>query len=444
MYKKVWMLASVIVCLGLSACQSDQMPSQTTTQSEGEIQNVPRTEEIALPRSYDARLDGRAPKSGDQGSLGTCWAFASLKALESSLLPEYPMEFSVDHMTMHNSFELGQDAGGEYTMSMAYLLAWQGPVREEDDPYGDDISPDGLRPCLHVQEIRILPEKDYEAIKRAVYTMGGVQSSLYTEIRNDGEETPYYQRDKNAYCYPEKQKPNHDSVIIGWDDDYPKENFGGEASEDGAFLCLNSWGEDFGDQGYFYVSYSDANIGVNNISYTGISFPKEGETIYQSDLCGWLGQVGYGEETAWFANAYTAKGIERLSGAGFYATMAQSSYEVYVSRHLENNGKNGLNDRQKVVQGSLEEAGFYSVLPDREIVFDEGEKFAIIVKITTPNAEHPVAVEYDAGDGLARIDLTDGEGYLSYDGEQWERVEETLACNICLKVYTQKERSTER
>ena len=215
MYKKVWMLASVIVCLGLSACQSDQMPSQTTTQSEGEIQNVPRTEEIALPRSYDARLDGRAPKSGDQGSLGTCWAFASLKALESSLLPEYPMEFSVDHMTMHNSFELGQDAGGEYTMSMAYLLAWQGPVREEDDPYGDDISPDGLRPCLHVQEIRILPEKDYEAIKRAVYTMGGVQSSLYTEIRNDGEETPYYQRDKNAYCYPEKQKPNHDSVIIG-------------------------------------------------------------------------------------------------------------------------------------------------------------------------------------------------------------------------------------
>ena len=149
-------------------------------------------------------------------------------------------------------------------------------------------------------------------------------------------------------------------------------------------------------------------------------------------------------DLAWFANAYTAKGIERLSGAGFYATMAQSSYEVYVSRHLENNGKNGLNDRQKVVQGSLEEAGFYSVLPDREIVFDEGEKFAIIVKITTPNAEHPVAVEYDAGDGLARIDLTDGEGYLSYDGEQWERVEETLACNICLKVYTQKERSTER
>ena len=197
MYKKVWMLASVIVCLGLSACQSGQMPDQTTVESESE--NISQPEEINLPRAYDARLFGRAPKIGDQGSLGTCWAFASLKALESSLLPEHPMELSVDHMTMHNSFELGQDAGGEYTMSMAYLLAWQGPVSEADDPYGDGISPDGLRPCLHVQEIRILPEKDYEAIKRAVYTVGGVQSSLYTEIRNDGEETPYYQRDKNAY-----------------------------------------------------------------------------------------------------------------------------------------------------------------------------------------------------------------------------------------------------
>ena len=45
------------------------------------------TANIKLPSAYDYRKTGRAPQIGNQGSLGTCWAFASLTALESSLLP---------------------------------------------------------------------------------------------------------------------------------------------------------------------------------------------------------------------------------------------------------------------------------------------------------------------------------------------------------------------
>lgn len=41
-----------------------------------------------------------------------------------------------------------QNAGGEYTMSMAYLLAWQVPVLEEQDPYGDGYSPRRFKPLL--------------------------------------------------------------------------------------------------------------------------------------------------------------------------------------------------------------------------------------------------------------------------------------------------------
>lgn len=59
-----------------------------------------------------------------------------------------------------------------------------------------------------------------------------------------------------------------------------------------------------------------------------------------------------------------------------------------------------------------------------------------MIKITTPGAVHPAAIEYDAGDGKCRIDLTDGEGYLSPDGKQWERAEKTQECNLCLKAYT--------
>lgn len=420
---------------GKSAASSDgQSPCAEIIHRDQEAQSGGG--DVKLPSAYDYRKTGRAPQIGNQGSLGTCWAFASLKALESSLLPGKSLELSVDHMTLHNSFSMSQDAGGEYTMSMAYLLAWQGPVLESEDPYGDGYSPDGLKPCLHVQDIQILPAKDYEAIKQAVYRYGGVQSSLYTSMRNYQSESVYYNRTTNSYCYIGDEKPNHDSVIIGWDDNYSKDNFNMGLEGDGAFICTNSWGEDFGDQGYFYVSYYDTNIGVHNIVYTGVEPADNYDHNYQSDLCGWVGQIGYGRDSAWFANAYTAGKGENLEAAGFYATDQNTDYELYVARHLGEKADQTFGQRVKVAEGRLRYAGFYTIPLDQKIVLDDDEKFAIIVKITTPGTVHPVAIEYDAGDGMAEIDLSDGEGYLSFDGDKWEHVEETQKCNVCLKAYT--------
>ena len=199
-----------------------------------------------LPESYDYRKVGRGAKVRDQGSYGTCWSFASLTALETALRPKIAREFSADHMSLHNSFSLDQEDGGEYTMSMAYLLAWQGPVPESLDPYGDGVSPEGLEPEVHVQEIRILPSGDHEAIKKAVFFYGGGQSSLYTSITGSDSRSDYYKEETSSYCYRGEEVPNHDVVIVGWDDTYPRENFQEEPEGDGGFLCVSSWGGGFG------------------------------------------------------------------------------------------------------------------------------------------------------------------------------------------------------
>ncbi len=49
------------------------------------------------------------------------------------------MIFPEDHMSHDPNFLLDQKSGGDYIMSMAYLLSWRGPVLEEEDPYGDGI-----------------------------------------------------------------------------------------------------------------------------------------------------------------------------------------------------------------------------------------------------------------------------------------------------------------
>ena len=69
-------------------------------------------EAFRLPRQYDLREAMELPAIADQGSLGTCWAFASLTALETSMPPEIRERLSADHMTLHNSFGLGQNEIG--------------------------------------------------------------------------------------------------------------------------------------------------------------------------------------------------------------------------------------------------------------------------------------------------------------------------------------------
>ena len=96
-------------------------------------------------------------------------------------------------------------------MSMAYLAAWKGPVYEEDDPYGDGYSPDGLEPAFHVQEMQIIESKNFDGIKKAVFLYGGVQSSLYLSVNDaSGVGSSSYNSDTKSYCYIGTEKANHD------------------------------------------------------------------------------------------------------------------------------------------------------------------------------------------------------------------------------------------
>lgn len=396
-----------------------------------------KPDEKIYPYTYSYRKDGKISTVKNQGDMGTCWAFASLTALESTLLPKYKYDLSEDHMTFHNGYNLTQWDGGEYNMSMAYLASWRGPVFEEDDPYGDGYSPDGLEAVMHVQEMQIIESKNYDGIKKAIFLHGGVQSSLYMSLNDasgNSVSSSAYDAESYSYCYIGTQKANHDVVIIGWDDSYPASQFTNAPEGDGAFICMNSWGEDFGDQGYFYVSYYDSNIGVHNLVYTGVEPVDNYDNIYQSDICGWVGQLGYGRDYAYFANVYEATGSEMLKAIGFYATGSDTEYEIYFVDNFEDT--NSFENKILVAEGSVANAGYYTVDIDSERFLMPGRKYAVVVKINTPNSIHPIAIEYAADEATATVDISDGEGYISLGGRTWERVEESQRCNVCLKAYT--------
>lgn len=377
----------------------------------------------SLPASFDLRGTNRAAEVRDQGSTATCWAQASLTALESSLLPEEKHFYQVDHMVSENAFGVDSEKGGEYTMALAYLLSWTGPVEKK-----------GANVNKHVQEAHFYNHENREDIKWAVYQHGGVSTSIYASVdATNLSGSSYYNKTKNAYCYQGENKPNHDVVIIGWDDQYSKDSFSGDVPEDGAFICQNSWGANFGDQGVFYVSYYDSNIGNQAVSYVKAESVDNYDSIYQSDLCGWVGQIGYNKEKIHGANVFEATQDEEIVSAGFYALGKNTSYQVYMVSNYK--GVSSLANRVEVASGELSDAGYYTVKFDKGYAVEKGEKFAIVIALNTPGKEHPMAIEYKSDDFTKNVDVSDGEGYISINGLDWESVEETKDSNLCIKAY---------
>lgn len=392
-----------------------------------------------LPSYFNYAEIGKLSSARDQGSLGACWAFAALSAVESTLMPEQDLDFSEDHMLHHNGFGLNLEDGGDHIMAMAYLSSWKGPVFEEDDPYGDDETDDSLLPVKHVQEVQITEEKDYEKIKEMVYKYGAVESSIHIALLDPNTIDPeYYDYYNYSYCYKGDEIPNHEIIIIGWDDHYPASNFIQPVSQDGAFICRNSWGSDFGDNGIFYISYEDSVIGSGGEVYTRIENPDNYDHIYQYDECGWIGRVGYNKNHAFFANIYTAERNESLMAVSFYATGPDTSYKVYVQTDPGAEGEAVITVPQTALaEGHLNNTGYYTIDLKEPVPLNAGQDYAVIVEIDTAESSHPIAMEINADDMRTKPVVLEGKrSYISSYGDLWENTQESSKCNVCLKAFT--------
>ena len=413
-------------------------------------------DEIELPVRYDYRENGRQSIIKDQSDVKTCWSMASTSALETSVRPQSNAVFSADHLIHNNPYGTETDNGGNYCMSMAYFLGWKGPVSEEDDPYGDDFSPEGLSSIFHVQDICMLDRYDYTRlweldptedaaeiaegldrmrsdIKKMVYRYGAVETGIHFDMEDPLAGSDSYNYETNAYYYTGDEPENHEVIVIGWDDDYPAGNFLVPPEGNGAYICQNSWGERFGENGVFYVSYYDESICNVCICYTGVEGSDNYDNIYQYDECGWTGQLGYGDEPAYFANVYTAEKNEEVLSCGFYSMGSESEYSIFFVHDFSD--ESDLKTVEPVACGKLSQRGYHTIPFNISKEVYAGERFAVIVKIKTEDCTNPVAAEIISDSSGVLVDIN-GTGYISANGETWENTESDQNCDLCLKVYT--------
>ena len=196
------------------------------------------------------------------------------------------------------------------------------------------------------------------------------------------------------YTY-EVKLPNHAVTIVGWDDYFSKDNFLSDHKppNDGAWIVRNSWGPDWGMDGYFYLSYYDQNIGIpmsfefympsELLTETGeedITAPKEKVTLQNDYMQAEMYNSTLFNKPVYAANIFTVDDDMNLESVSALTGDLNAEVTVDVYR-LKNDFANPTDgERVASVTETFTFAGYHRILLKENPHFDKNEKMAVVVK----------------------------------------------------------------
>ena len=210
------------------------------------------------PSRFDWRDWGGCTEVRDQRSCGSCWAFATVGAVESAILIRdgVAVDLSEQWLISCNTDEYNCTDGGwwafDYYIDKPDPCDGVGAVLETAFPYTALEDPCGC-PYPHEYVLGswgfVGGEEDIPpvyAIKWAIMAYGPVTVGVYA-----GSEFAFYAN--GVFNVDISDEVNHAGVLVGWDD---------ALGANGAWILRNSWDTDWGMSGYMYIAYGCSSVGL--------------------------------------------------------------------------------------------------------------------------------------------------------------------------------------
>ncbi len=421
--------------------------------------NFKATSALQLPPSWDSRTvgdGGWVTPVKNQSPFGTCWAFAAMATIETQLKKAGYGDVDLSEMNMANLHGYDHDAvnnGGNCYLSAAYLLRWGGAVLEANDPYRksktewQDNPSHQLSPSIHVKELVFVPGRESvtnnDTLKEAIMEYGAVSVSFYVTGAKVQSGTGA------AYC-PYSKTPDHEVVLVGWDDTYPAANFADTPPGDGAWLAKNSWGTGSGDKGYLHVSYYDANLCASND--TGVVFiPALGENdnydaVYGYDSLGDVGELELKDTEGNSKNPslcaqFRANWNESLAAVGFYSyDLDDTVWDIKIYTNATDFAQMPLAKQLALSQQStVHHLGYSTIRLEKEIPLKPGTVYSVVItRESDEGTLIPVCFADENACTQSFIPAKKRTFWRMPGSKIWQDSAEyaDLPCNICLKAYT--------
>lgn len=409
----------------------------------------------------------------NQNPYGTCWAHAAMASAEADLwkkgladstidLSEWQLAYFFYHtvedplggtagdsvtVVTDSSAEDYLDRGGNQQLATYRLATWQGVTQEADAPYStvyndrtktlDDALAYG-KDAYHLENAYWVSMKDRDIVKQLIMEYGACAASYYHDSAYFNSSSQWNRSEPLAEYKPTGTSTNHAITIVGWDDNYSKDNFGTyKPSSNGAWLCKNSWGSNWSKDGLFYISYEDSpNLNGNAYFYdygTGDNYDYN----YQYD--GGVGLSTYSVANA--ANVYTANSAETLKAVGFYTEDVQYTCTIKIYKNCTGNPVSGtLVSTQTATEPY---AGFHTVVLDTPVDLNAGDTYSVVVYQTTSSGtpKVPVDVSFSWSWLTGVSSAKTGQSFISSSGSYWQDVSAS-GYNCRIKAYTDKRDTT--
>ncbi|XP_034826449.1 cathepsin K-like [Maniola hyperantus] len=207
-----------------------------------------------LPEHYDMRIEGYITSVKNQADCGSCWSFSTVAAVEGALARSNGgrnLDLSEQSLVdcawgFHNS----GCSGGVINEAYKYILKHGIPSEME---YGLYLAREGwcglenMTTLYNIKGFGAIPPLSVNAMKLALYKYGPVSVTI-----NANEAVFHY--DSGMFYDPScnKQRLNHAVTVVGY------------GRRDGVdyWIVKNSWGEDWGEDGYILFSATDNNCHI--------------------------------------------------------------------------------------------------------------------------------------------------------------------------------------
>lgn len=432
-------------------------------------------------------------KIKDQKNTNECWAFVTTTMLETNMVKtrNKTMILSprhIDYATSRTFLDGINEKGynkeigmGNFYISLSYCTSGQGPVLETDMPFEDNkdkinLSEIQKQPAVKLENYVKFADiyKEYDEDGNVKYTDGGsteykqeevdgVRNLIKEHIMNYGAVSSYMYLDNDILEYintdtttnnkiisyynnDSTKLSNHTISIIGWNDNYSKNNFNSarKPAKDGAYLVLNSSGSTNGVLTLMAVSYEDVWVEYGTfgiISTDDIDYDK----IYQHDQYGFnmpltMNDSGTGKATTtgYIANTFKRKELtdkeEYLNEVSIYIPKT-SNVEIYIN--TQDGDKTKIN---KVASAGVLSPGYHTVEIATPLKLT-GKEFVVAAKLTSNGVVFGTETNTNAnGYGTSYWDnatSVEGESFISLDANTWTDLTNVIkGSNICLKAFT--------